>query len=183
VHFSSHDRPRRSLCSAHTMPRGAPSTVGRISYTPPLLSCLDDLLVRIETLLPLEMLPVTAGLRRPTVRTVPMTVAREMLANAIAHRDWRLPQPISVSITAGSIVDVVSPGGFPFGVTAANVLAHPSKPTNPALAHALQVLQVAERQGVGVDLMFRAARRYRCSRAPTFIRGPNRPDCHLHRSQ
>jgi ATP-dependent DNA helicase RecG len=168
--------------TAHDAP-GAPSTVGRISYTPPLLSCLDDLLVRIETLLPLEMLPVTAGLRRPTVRTVPMTVAREMLANAIAHRDWRLPQPISVSITAGSIVDVVSPGGFPFGVTAANVLAHPSKPTNPALAHALQVLQVAERQGVGVDLMFRAARRYRCSRAPTFIRGPNRPDCHLHRSQ
>jgi ATP-dependent DNA helicase RecG len=140
--------------TAHDAP-GAPSTVGRISYTPPLLRCLDDLLVRIETLLPLEMLPVAAGLRRQTARSVPMTVAREMLANAIAHRDWRIPQPISVSITSGSVVDVVSPGGFPFGVTAANVLAHPSRPTNPALAHALQILQVAERQGVGVDLMFR----------------------------
>lgn len=140
--------------TAHDVP-GAPSTVGRISYTPPLLSCLDDLLVRIETLLPLEMLPLTGGLRRSASRSVPMAVAREMLANAIAHRDWRVPQPISVSITAGSVVEVVSPGGFPFGVTTANVLAHPSRPTNPALAHALQVLQVAERQGVGVDLMFR----------------------------
>ena len=140
--------------TAHEAP-GAPSIVGRISYAPPLLTCLDDLLVRIETLLPLETLPLTGGLRRPAARSVPMAVAREMIANAIAHRDWRVPQPISISITAGAVIDVVSPGGFPFGVTTANVLAHPSRPTNPALAHALQILQVAERQGIGVDLMFR----------------------------
>ncbi len=135
--------------------RGAASSVGRISYSPPLLPALADLLVRVETLLPVTMMPVTVGLRRGSVRAIPIEVVRETLANAIAHRDWRRHDPITVSVTGGSVLEAVSPGGFPFGVTESNVLAHPSRPNNPSLAHALHVLAVAERQGVGVDLMYR----------------------------
>ncbi len=101
------------------------------------------------------MMPVTTGLRRGSVRSIPIEVVRETLANAIAHRDWRRPEPITVSVTSGSILEAVSPGGFPFGVSESNVLAHPSRPTNPSLAHALQILAIVERQGIGVDLMYR----------------------------
>jgi len=140
--FTIHDAP------------GAPSRVGRLSYAPPLLVALDELLVRLDTVLPVELLPA-AGPQRSSVRSVPMSVAREALANAIAHRDWSQPSPITLSVTAGKVIEAISPGGFPDGVNAANLLSHPSRPTNPTLAHALNLLQISERQGVGVDLMFR----------------------------
>ena len=60
-----------------------------------------------------------------------------------------------MAVVGGTVFEVVSPGPFPFGVTTENILAHASRPRNPALAHALHVLQVAERQGIGIDLMFR----------------------------
>ena len=139
--------------TVHDVP-GAPSRVGRVAYDPPLLVAFDELLIRLETVLPVALLPA-AGAQRGAFRSVPISVVREALANAFAHRDWNQPSPIIVSVTTGSVAEVVSPGGFPDGVTAANLLSHPSRPTNPALAHALALLQVAERQGVGVDLMFR----------------------------
>ena len=133
---------------------GAPSRIGRIAYHAPLLVTLQELLVRLDTVLPVELLPA-AGVQRASIQSVPIAVAREAVANAIAHRDWTQPTPITISVTAGAVVEVTSPGGFPAGVTTTNLLSHPSRPTNPALAHALTVLQIAERQGVGVDLMFR----------------------------
>jgi ATP-dependent DNA helicase RecG len=142
VVFTVHDAP------------GAPSRVGRVVYRTPLLVALQDLLVRLETVLPLQLFAAEGAVRNE-VRVVPMTVVREAIANALAHRDWSQPSPITISVTSSTVVEVVSPGGFPDGVNTTNVLSHPSRPTNPTLAHTLNVLQISERQGVGVDLMFR----------------------------
>lgn len=140
--FTVHDAP------------GASSRVGRISYSPPLLAIFDDLFARLDTVLPVELLPAS-GVRREAHRAIPSSVVREAIANAIAHRDWNQRMPIGVAVIGNQVVEVTSPGGFPSGVSADNILSHPSKPTNPVLAHALSVLQIAERQGVGVDLMYR----------------------------
>jgi len=49
---------------------------------------------------------------------------------------------------------VRSPGGFPPGVQPDRLLATPSKPRNPTLAHALHLLGFAEREGIGIDTMY-----------------------------
>ncbi len=47
------------------------------------------------------------------------------------------------------------PGGFIGGVTAQNIMTHPSQPRNRSLAELFAALRVAEREGVGVDRMVR----------------------------
>lgn len=79
---------------------------------------------------------------------------REALANAVAHRDWRLPDPISIEHAPTRLV-VDSPGPLVAGVTIENILAHPSKPRNRVLTESIRKLGLAEQAGVGVDRMYR----------------------------
>ena len=79
---------------------------------------------------------------------------REALLNAVGHRDYR---------NAGSVwvrqyprhVEIVSPGGFPEGITSENLLERQS-PRNRLLAEALYRCGFVERAGQGADKMFRA---------------------------
>lgn len=87
------------------------------------------------------------------IRTFNEQVVRELLLNAVAHRDYR---------DGGSIVvrqyplrlEVVSPGGFLQGISAENVL-HRHRPRNRRIAEALQHCGVVERSGQGYDRIFR----------------------------
>jgi ATP-dependent DNA helicase RecG len=92
---------------------------------------------------------------RRLLRTLPDLALRESLVNAIMHRDYRLPsQAITVLATGGDTFKVRSPGGVPTGVSVDRLITSPSVARNPALAHALRVLGLAEREGVGVDTMY-----------------------------
>jgi len=72
------------------------------------------------------------------------------LVNAVAHRDYRHPEPVVVEHSPSRLV-VTSPGDLVFGVTEDNLLTHVSKPRNRCLIEALRVLRLAERAGTGVD--------------------------------
>jgi len=72
----------------------------------------------------------------------------------VAHRDWRLADPISVEHAPTRLV-VDSPGPLVSGVTVENILAHPSKPRNRVLSEAIRKLGLAEQAGVGIDRMYR----------------------------
>jgi ATP-dependent DNA helicase RecG len=92
---------------------------------------------------------------RRLLRTLPDLGLRESLVNAIMHRDYRLPsQAITVLATGGDTFKVRSPGGVPTGVSVDRLITSPSVARNPALAHALRSLGLAEREGVGVDTMY-----------------------------
>lgn len=95
------------------------------------------------------------GLHLGAVRRVPWPGVREALLNAVVHRDWLPAEPIQVTwIQTDSTLDVVSPGGFAGGVTSRSVLsARYSR--NPAVADLARALGLVERQGVGVDRMYR----------------------------
>lgn len=94
------------------------------------------------------------GLVVGQIRALPENTVREALANAIAHRDWGLRDPIDVEFVGDALV-VQSPGGFVEGVDPSRLLTTPPRTRNPHLADLLRRLRVAEREGVGVDRMYR----------------------------
>ncbi len=95
------------------------------------------------------------GLRLGSVRQIPWLAVREALLNAVVHRDWLPREPIHLTwVEEDASLDVVSPGGFAGGVTDLTVLSARFS-RNPALADFARALGLVERQGVGVDRMYR----------------------------
>ncbi|WP_250284410.1 MULTISPECIES: ATP-binding protein [unclassified Frankia] len=85
---------------------------------------------------------------------IPGAAAREAIVNAIMHRDWERPEPITIEHLGDQLV-VTSPGRFPPGVDASNVLTTTSRSANPHLANVMRSLRLAEREAIGVDRMYR----------------------------
>lgn len=85
---------------------------------------------------------------------MPEKAIREALANSVAHRDWHLDDPVLVEFVGDTLV-IQSPGGFVEGIDSARLLTTPPRTRNPHLADVLRRLRVAEREGIGVDRMYR----------------------------
>ena len=92
------------------------------------------------------------GLPEAIVEAIPPRVIREALVNAVMHRDWDIPEPITIEHTGDELV-VFSPG-LPFGVEIDHLLTAPSRTRNRVLGDALRSLGLAEREGTGVDRMY-----------------------------
>jgi ATP-dependent DNA helicase RecG len=80
---------------------------------------------------------------------------REAILNAVTHRDYHAAGSVFVRQFAERI-EIESPGGFPAGVTADNVLFR-QVPRNRLLAETLAKTGLVERSGQGVDRMFETA--------------------------
>ena len=91
------------------------------------------------------------GLFRVELPTFDEVSIREALLNAVAHRDYRLGGSIFVRQYPNRL-EVVSPGGFPPGITADNVLDQ-QNPRNRRLAEALGKCGLIERSGQGDSLL------------------------------
>ena len=81
-------------------------------------------------------------------------VIREVINNAFAHRDYRLASEIVIKQYPTKL-SVISPGGFPIGVTLENILTVSSTPRNRLLADVLAATGIVERSGQGMDIIFR----------------------------
>jgi ATP-dependent DNA helicase RecG len=92
---------------------------------------------------------------RYEVPTFDEVAVREALLNAIAHRDYRLPGSVFVRQFARRL-EVVSPGGFPAGITPENIVDQ-QQPRNRRLAEALGKCGLIERAGQGLNLMVESA--------------------------
>lgn len=95
------------------------------------------------------------GLFRTDVLTFDEESVREAVLNAVAHRDYRHGGSVFVRQYARRL-EVVSPGGFPAGITSENILEG-QNPRNRRLAEALAKCGLIERSGQGVNLMFENA--------------------------
>lgn len=78
--------------------------------------------------------------------------AREALLNAVAHRDYRHPGSIFVRQYPRRL-EVVSPGGFPSGITTENML-YRQNPRNRRLADSFARCGFVERAGQGANLIY-----------------------------
>jgi ATP-dependent DNA helicase RecG len=120
----------------------------------PLLLALRECLRDVDSAN--ETTPVTlpSGVQQQ-LETIPRAAVREAIVNAVAHRDYKLPDQVVIEHSPAQLV-VVSPGELVFGVTEDNLLTHTSKPRNRKIADALRVLRLAEQAGTGVDVMVRS---------------------------
>ena len=81
-------------------------------------------------------------------------VIREVVNNAFTHRNYRIGSEIVVKQYPNKLC-VISPGGFPLGVTLNNMLTVSSTPRNRLLADVLAKTGIVERSGQGMDIIFR----------------------------
>src|SRR5690606_14701851 len=77
---------------------------------------------------------------------------REAIANALVHRDYSELGPIRVSLSPERL-RVSSPGGFPRGISLANLLDE-SRPRSVVLADAFKRAGLVDRNGRGVRDMY-----------------------------
>jgi ATP-dependent DNA helicase RecG len=92
------------------------------------------------------------GLFMRRIPTFSEEVVREGVLNAICHRDYRDGGSIFIRQYPRRL-EVESPGGFPAGISEANVLRR-QKPRNRRIAEAFAKCGLVERSGQGMDRMF-----------------------------
>ncbi|ACZ32061.1 putative transcriptional regulator [Xylanimonas cellulosilytica DSM 15894] len=112
---------------------------------------------RVETLLDAanDLVTIPGQFAERTLRKLPMRSAREAVLNGVVHRDWNLHEPTTVTwVEEDSSLTVVSPGGFVGGITSDNVLTQRFS-RSPALADAVRALGLVDKQGIGMDRMYR----------------------------
>lgn len=92
------------------------------------------------------------GLFMRDVPTFNETAVREAILNAVSHRDYRLAGSIFVRQYPRRL-EVVSPGGFPPGITPENILDR-QQPRNRLIADAFAKCGLVERAGQGANRIF-----------------------------
>ncbi len=80
-------------------------------------------------------------------------VIREVVNNALAHRNYRINSEVVVKLYPHKLV-VQNAGGFPNGVTIDNLLTVASTPRNRLLTDVLSKTGIVERSGQGIDKIF-----------------------------
>lgn len=94
------------------------------------------------------------GLFREYVEDYSEIVIRELLINALAHRDISRQQIIEIrKYDDGGYLEFESPGRFPEGVTVENYLRK-TNPRNPNVMDILREVGLAEKAGSGFDKIF-----------------------------
>lgn len=123
----------------------------RYFFNKPYYLAIDELWQTIN--LRNSKVPVQEG---PYIFDIPyfnVQVIREAINNAIAHRDYRRTSEVVVKQYPQAL-QIISPGGFPIGVSLKNLLTVSSTPRNRLLADVLAKTGIVERSGQGVDKIF-----------------------------
>lgn len=92
------------------------------------------------------------GLFMRDISTFNETAVREATLNAVSHRDYRLGGSIFIRQYPRKL-EIVSPGGFPPGITEENILWKQA-PRNRRLAEAFSKCGLVERSGQGMNRIF-----------------------------
>lgn len=92
---------------------------------------------------------VNEGLRRETKWFYPLEAVREVLINALAHRDWTRFVEIEVSAFSNRL-EVISPGALPNSMTVEKMKAGQRSPRNTIVMEVLRDYGYVDYRGMGV---------------------------------
>lgn len=124
----------------------------RQEYREGFLTYLDTVWDRIN--LRNDRQPFQVGLVRYEIQTFNESAVREAVLNAVSHRDYRHPGSVFIRQFPRKL-EIVSPGGFPHGITPENVLWKQA-PRNRRVAEVLLKCGLVERAGQGMNRIFEA---------------------------
>jgi ATP-dependent DNA helicase RecG len=144
--------PNHGFAYQYRASPGSESTA-RIRSTRSLLAAVESLLDAVAVRSRVHPLSASGGVQIQ-IQDYPKDAVRELIVNALVHRDYELAGAVDVEHSPDSLA-VTSPGGLVFGITPENILTHPSTPRNRLLLETVTALQVAERTGQGIDRAYR----------------------------
>lgn len=124
----------------------------RMDTKQPIITVVDRLTEKIQNDNKIENVQI--GLFRLEVADFSEKVFQEALLNALSHRDYQQMGAVYVKHYPDKIV-IENPGGFLDGITAENIITHPSSPRNKLIAETLQSLKYVQRTGQGVDIIYK----------------------------
>lgn len=138
----------------HARTEGTPS-LARLSLNAPMTLALDMAWKFLSDLF--RARSDVPGLVRREVRSIAEPALREIIVNAVAHRDYDSPGSIIATVIGEPAValKIDSPGSLPPGVELERLIAAASTPRNRALFHAMRTLGLGENEGVGIDKVYR----------------------------
>lgn len=90
---------------------------------------------------------------RQNVYSINYRVTKELLINALIHQDFRLPWQIDIRLSSQYLI-VINPGWFMPWVDLSNLIWSRSTPRNQRLADVADKLNLMERSGQWMDLIF-----------------------------
>jgi len=143
--------PQASIMLEYRKDEGKITFDQRHSFTGPFFLETDSLWETIN--LRNGSFPIQEG---PFIFNIPYfnnEVIREAINNAVAHRNYSLASETVIK-QYDSRLDIISPGGFPIGVTLENLISISSTPRNRLLTDVLQKTGIVERSGQGIDKIY-----------------------------
>ena len=144
--------PQAEVIYLHYSSENLEEYYARLDLKQPIISVIDRLTEKIQDVN--KIVNVQVGLFRLEVAEFPEKVFQEALLNALAHRDYQNTGAVYVKHYPDKVV-IENPGGFLDGITAKNIITHPSAPRNKLIAETLQRLKYVQRTGQGVDIIFK----------------------------
>ena len=99
------------------------------------------------------------GIYRQDVYELPINSVRELIANAVAHRNYLEPGNIQVAIFDDRL-EVTSPGMLLNTVSIKKMIEGYSRLRNPAIANAFAYMKIIEKWGTGIPRILRECKEY-----------------------
>ena len=119
----------------------------------PLVRAMVELTEAVKPYNPEE--EIDDGLFRLGLPLYSEIAVRELIANALVHRDYSINGQVRVAVEGSQALAVSNPGGFPDGITIHNLLTAPPQARNPLIADAFKRAGLVERTGRGVNRVYR----------------------------
>jgi ATP-dependent DNA helicase RecG len=100
------------------------------------------------------------GLYRADTYELPVVALREVLLNALVHRDYmKQGRDIKVDVY-DDVVNVISPGSLPFNTIIEDIFSGRSQARNPVVANVFKELGLIEQWGRGINRIISACKEH-----------------------
>jgi len=129
---------------------------------------IERLIDAIRPFISREPDEIDEGFRRETQWFYPLEAVREVLINALAHRDWTRFVEIEVSSYADRF-EVISPGALPNSMTIAKMKAGQRSPRNTLIMEVLRDYGYVDYRGMGVRTKIVPLTRALTGKEPVFV--------------
>lgn len=123
----------------------------------------------------------TEGLYREESYELPVDAVREMIVNAVCHRDFRAESRVQVALFDDRL-EVTSPGGLYNGITLEEVMAGHTRQRNRCVGNIFFQVGLVEAWGTGLGKIISLAKEWGLPK-PEFIEMPDFFRVNLHRKQ